>query len=182
MLPSVAGLGMVRGARHSGAQGLARFESASAIGFDVLENQLRASDVHAVTDPQSTLVDAFPVDVGPGIVAEIDEGYLRRARHLDDRVHARRCRIVDPQMTLGITPHFDNVVRDRITADELTPLIGGERYDSLCHTLEFLTATATDLGRTRRGLSVKDISRHAACMQRDTRGTKTYGARKALGK
>jgi len=109
-------------------------EAITGVRLDILQDQLGATDVDAIADAQATLVDALPVDIGAGIIAEVDERYLARARHFDHRVHARRCRIVHPKMALRVAPYLDDVVRDRVTADELAPLIGGERYDSLCHT------------------------------------------------
>jgi hypothetical protein len=92
--------------------------------LDALEDEERRADLDLVAWAELALVDARTVHHGARLVAQIDERDV--VLHLDDRVHARRKLVVDPQMTLWIFADLDDVLRDRLTTNELVTLIKRE--------------------------------------------------------
>ena len=92
-----------------------------------LEHDARAADLNLVAGVNLALVDARPVDDRARLVAEIDQRDVVGRSDLDDRVHARRELVVDPQVTLRVFADLDDVLRHGLTTNELIAFVETER-------------------------------------------------------
>jgi hypothetical protein len=88
-----------------------------------------------ISRPDLALVDALAIDERSGLVAEIDQRDVAGGADLDDRVHTRCELVVHAQVTSRILSDLDDVLGDRVPADELIPLIQRERQRNFCLTL-----------------------------------------------
>jgi hypothetical protein len=96
-----------------------------------LEMNQRGADLDLVARPDLALVDALSVDERAWLVAEIDQRDVRRRCDLDDRVHARRELVVDAQVTPRVLSDLDDVLRNRVPANELIALVERKREGDL---------------------------------------------------
>ncbi len=88
-----------------------------------LQHDLRAADLELIAWADLALVDARPVHHRARLVAEIDERDVLRGGDLDDRVHARGKLVVDTQMALRVLAYLDDILGDRLPADERLVLV-----------------------------------------------------------
>jgi hypothetical protein len=91
-----------------------------------LEHNECGADLNLIAGPHLALVDASSVDQRAGFIAQVDQRDVGERRYLDHGMHTRRELVVHAQMAARVFADLHDVLRNRVAANELIPLIQRE--------------------------------------------------------